>query len=180
MKSLDGRPVAPPLSHQVVEQVARAPQLYHRLVLVVGPARSGKTSALRELEAEHGWPLVNVNLALSERLLELTARQRALRVARIVDDIAHEREGPVVMLDNIEMLFHPDLKQDPLRLLSSLSRNRTVVATWRGTLQGQALIYASPEHPEYRRFDDPQALIVPTHTSYPVSRAAASAPEHSA
>lgn len=172
--------MAPPLSHQVAEHVARAPQLYYRLVIAVGPARSGKTSALRDLEAEHGWPLVNVNLSLSERLLELTARQRALRVARIVDDIVNEKESEVIMLDNIEMLFHPELEQDPLRLLQSLSRNRTIVATWRGALQGQALIYASPEHPEHRRFDDPQALIVSTHASYPVSRAAASAQEHSA
>lgn len=172
--------MAPPLSHQIAERVAEAPQLYHRLVLVVGPARSGKTAALRDLAAKHGWPLVNINLQLSERLLELTARQRALRVARLVDDIVNETRAETIMLDNIEMLFHPELKQDPLRLLQSLSRNRTVVATWRGAQQGESLTYASPEHPEFRRFDDPQALIVATHASHPVGQAAASAQEHSA
>lgn len=38
--------MAPPLSYQVAERVSEASQLYHRLVLVVGPARSGKTAAL--------------------------------------------------------------------------------------------------------------------------------------
>lgn len=152
--------MAPPLSHQVAEQVKKASQLYNRLVIVAGPRRSGKTSALRDLHDERGWPIVNINLALSERLLELTAKQRALRVARIVDDIVHEQAGDVVLLDNMEMLFHPDLKQDPLRLLQSLSRNRTIVATWRGAHLGTSLRYAAPDHPEYRRFEEPQALIV--------------------
>ena len=175
--------MAPSPSHQITERVAEAPHLYHRLVLVVGPARSGKTAALRDLAAAHGWPLVNINLLLSERLLELTVRQRALRVARIVDDIVNEKDAETIMLDNIEMLFHPELKQDPLRLLQSRSRNRTVVATWRGVLQGQSLkslTYASPDHPEFRRFDDPQALIVSTHASYPVGHTTASAQELSA
>jgi hypothetical protein len=152
--------MAPPLSFMVAEQVERAAQLYHRLVIVAGPPRSGKTAALRDLQAERGWPLVNMNLALSERLLELTTKQRALRVAGLVADIVREFAGDTILLDNIEMLFHPELKQDPLRLLQSLSRNRTVVAAWRGSYSGKSLTYAVPDHPEYRRVDDPQALMV--------------------
>ncbi len=152
--------MASPLSHQVAQQIAKARQLYYRLVIVVGPPRSGKTSVLHDLQDEHGWPIVNLNLALSEKLLELTAKQRALRVARIVDDIVQGQAGDTVLLDNIEMLFHPDLKQDPLRLLHSLSRNRTIVATWRGVQLGSSLTYAAPDHPEFRRFEEPQALMV--------------------
>lgn len=171
--------MASPLTHQVAEQIEKATQLYHRLVIVAGPPRSGKTSALRDLHNERGWPLVNVNLALSERLLELTAKQRALRVARIVDDIVQEQSGETVLLDNIEMLFHPDLKQDPLRLLQSLSRNRTIVATWRGAHLGTSLTYAAPDHPEFRRFEEPQALIVSCGGSRGTS-GRTSAQEHSA
>jgi len=171
--------MAPPLSQQVAEQIEKARQMYHRLVIVAGPPRSGKTSALRDLHDAHGWPLVNINLALSEKLLELTAKQRALRVARIVDDIVLEQEGDTVLLDNIEMLFHLDLKQDPLRLLQILSRNRTIVATWRGGQLGTSLTYAAPDHPEFRRFEGPQALIV-SSGGVPGSSGATSAQEHSA
>ena len=153
------------LSQEIADRVAEAPQLYHRLVLVVGPAHSGKTAAFRHLHEERGWPVVNVNLALSERLLPLAVRQRTLRVGRIVGDIVAEIDADPIMLDNIEMLFHPDLEQNPLQLLHSLSRKRTVVAAWRGRIQGRALIYASPDHPEFRRFDEPEALIVTSAAS---------------
>jgi len=49
--------MAESLFHQIEAQVAKAPQLYHRVVIVVGLARSGKTSALQKLEAQHGWPV---------------------------------------------------------------------------------------------------------------------------
>ncbi len=160
-----------PLSQRIAESVIAAANLYHRLVLVVGPTRSGKTTALNDLALEQGWPFINVNLTLSERLLELTVRQRSLRCARIVEEILGVVDSPVVLLDNLEMLFQPELAQDPLRLLQSLSRDRTVIATWRGHLQGGALIYASPEHPEYRRYDDPQSLIViSAEASFPARR----------
>ncbi len=163
--------MAEPLSYRIARHVADAAQLYHRLVLVVGPFQTGKTAALRELEAERGWPLLNLNLSLSQRMLELTTRQRALRVPRLLDDLADELESEVLLLDNLEMLFHPELQQHPLRLLQGLSRNRTVVAAWRGRQERKALHYASPEHPEYRRYDSPQALIVATtEPSFPPSR----------
>ncbi len=168
------------LSHQIAEHVEKAAQLYHRLVIVVGPSGSSKTTALRNLHDKFGWPIINVNLALSERLLELTTKQRALRVARLVDNIVQEHASTTVLLDNIEMLFHPDLKQDPLRLLQSLARHRTIVATWQGAQIGSSLTYAVPEHPEYRRFEDPEALIVLTTRADAARSGASSAQEYSA
>lgn len=84
-----------------------------------------------------------------------------------------------VLIDNIEMLFQPDLKQDPLRLLQSLSRNRTIVVAWRGAKLGSSLTYAAPNHPEFRCFEEPQALIVFSEDVSSNSKAA-STQEHSA
>ncbi len=124
---------------------------YHRLVLLVGPPRSGKTTALQALQAARGWLLVNVNLALSQRLLDWTRKQRAVRVAGLLSDLADETPGEVLLLDNLELLFGRELELAPLRLLQGLSRNRTVVASWCGQVVGEQLTYAEPGHPEYRR-----------------------------
>jgi hypothetical protein len=148
------------LASQIEGVLPRARDAYYKLVLAVGPARSGKTPTLSKLAARHSWPRVNVNLRLSERLLELTHRQRATRVASILDAMIRAEESDVVLLDNIELLFAEELAQDPLRLLQSLSRNRTIVAAWPGSFNGTYLTFAQPGHPEARRFQTPQAVIV--------------------
>ena len=140
------------LSDQIISLIQQVPELYHRLVLVVAPSGSGKTSALKEVQQSLGAPLINVNLEISRRMLELTTRQRALQASRLLEDILRENRSDVVLLDNIEILFEKSLKQDPLRLLQGLSRNRTIVATWNGKIGDNYLIYAAPDHPEYRRY----------------------------
>jgi hypothetical protein len=148
------------LSSQIEDVLPRTREAYYKLVLAVGPARTGKTAVLIKLATQHSWPRLNVNLRLSERLLELTQRQRATRVAGILDDMIREEISEVVLLDNIELLFAEELAQDPLRLLQSLSRNRTIVAAWPGGFDGVSLTYAEPGHPEARRYQTPQAVIV--------------------
>ena len=148
-----------PPSNQIIEKIKQASELYHRLVLVVAPSGSGKTSALRKVGQYLGSPIVNVNLELSRRMLNLTVRQRALQVSRLLEDVLRDTENEVVLLDNIEILFARPLKQDPLRLLQGLSRNRTVVATWNGEIKNQILIYAGPEHPEYHRYPASELVV---------------------
>ena len=149
-----------PLSSKIQDALSRIRDAYYKLVLAVGPARTGKTAVLTELAALHSWPRMNVNLRLSERLIELTRRQRATRVAGILDNMIREEKSDVVLLDNIELFFAEELAQDPLRLLQSLSRNRIIVAAWPGDFDGALLTYAEPSHPESRRYQTPQAAIV--------------------
>ncbi|OPY78413.1 MAG: hypothetical protein A4E70_02382 [Syntrophus sp. PtaU1.Bin005] len=146
--------------HDKIKRSLQAAEgLYHQLVLLVGETGSGKTGVLRDIAEELGADVINVNLALSGELLELTAKQRSLRLPDILDQIAAQGQSPVV-LDNIEILFDKDLKQDPLRLLQGISRNRAVVASWNGTMNSGRLLYAETGHPEYRSYDSVDALIV--------------------
>ena len=87
----------------------------------------------------------------------------------------------VLLLDNLEILFDVRLKQDPLRLLQQLSRNKTIVVAWPGGVvdpheaydasarkeerrathdAGRYLTYAVPDHPEYRRYPIRNLIIV--------------------
>lgn len=151
--------MAEPIQDKIKRSLQSAEGLYQRLVLLVGETGSGKTSVLRDVAEEFRTSVINVNLALSNELLELTAKQRSLRLPGILDQIADKANAPVV-LDNLEILFDKDLKQDTLRLLQSISRNRVVVASWNGTSIGGRLLYAETGHPEYRSYDSVDALIV--------------------
>ena len=151
--------MAEPIHDKIKRSLQAAEGLYHRLVLLVGETGSGKTGVLREVAEEFGSSVVNVNLALSGELLELTAKQRSLRLPGILDQIADQPQSPVV-LDNLEILFDKDLQQDPLRLLQALCRNRAVVAAWNGTMNSGRLLYAETGQPEYRSYDSVDAMVV--------------------
>ena len=144
---------------KVNRSLQAAEGLYHRLVLLVGESGSGKTRVLRDVAMDLGTEVININLALSAELLDLTVKQRALRLPGILDQIADKAHSPVV-LDNLEILFDKSLKQDPLRLLQAISRNRSVVASWSGSTAGSRLTYAETGHPEYRRYDLTDLMVV--------------------
>ena len=148
------------LIDQVLGKIDQVVELYHRLLLIAAPAGSGKTSALQDLHERLGLPLVNVNLELSRQMLDLTERQRALQLPRLLLTIINEAKGDSVLLDNIEILFDVSLKQDPFRLLQGLSRNKTIIAAWNGSIDTNYLIYATPDHLEYKRYPTRDLLIV--------------------
>lgn len=152
--------MAEPLSDKVMRRIGHAAELYHRLVMLVAPAGSGKTAALHDVHERTAAPLVNINLELSRHMLDLTERQRALQLPSILAEIIGASAADVVLLDNVEVLFDVSLKQDPLRLLQGLSRNRTVVVAWSGSIDGENMIYATPDHPEYRRYPVRDFLVV--------------------
>ncbi len=149
-----------PLADQIIRKVKPAAELYHRLILVVAPAGAGKTTVLRDVRDRIGAPLVNVNLALARRMLDLTERQRSLQLQRLLEEIIFDHDEEIILLDNIEIIFDLSLKQDPLRLLQRISRSKTVVAAWSGTIVEEFLTYAVPAHAEYRRCPIHNLLVV--------------------
>lgn len=151
--------MAESIQNRIKRSIQSADGLYYRLVLLVGETGSGKTSVLCDIADEYGTSVVNVNLNLSSQLLQLTTKQRSLRLPELLGRIADETQIPVV-LDNLEILFDKDLRQDPLRLLQGISRNRVVIASWSGVSDGGRLLYATHGNPEYRSYDSVDALIV--------------------
>jgi hypothetical protein len=140
------------LSDQIIRKIDEVATMYHRLVLVVAPPGGGKTRALQEVARRARLPLINLNLELSQRLIDLTERQRVIHLSRLLADIVTAHADQVVLLDNTEILFDPSIQQNPLPLLQGISRNKVVVAAWNGTVEKGHLAYASPDHPEYRRY----------------------------
>ncbi len=152
------------IEKKLKEAMEQAQRSFHRLVLLVGPSGTGKTGVLRQLAESQGCPYLNVNLHLSQRMLELPRSRRPRQVDRIVSGLVDEHPGDVLVLDNLEILFDPSLQIDPMRLLKSVSRKQTIAAAWSGTLHDGSLTYAEPDHPEYRSYRDVDVLVVSVST----------------
>ena len=150
----------------IKDAILHAPAMYSRLILLVGPSGSGKTHALKEFSVEHGKKILNVNLEMSKALLELPIQRRESHVHTIFQDLINDflgNEDPqtaLVFLDNMEILFDKDLKQDPLILLQGVSRNTTIIASWNGLWKQKRLTFAIQGHPEYRFYDKIDAQII--------------------
>ena len=155
---------------QIRQRLSGIADIYNRLVLLVGPSGSGKTASLRALADAENVPVLNVGSEISRRLLDLTERQRILQLPTLLEEAAAGLPGDLTILDNTEVLFNPVLKQDPLRLLQGLSRDRTVVASWLGDVDGGMLTYAVPEHPEFRRYPSADLLVACLKRSDPPAR----------
>jgi hypothetical protein len=153
------------LAEQIIQKLEQTADLYYRLIIIVTPSGGGKTPALRKVHEQIEAPIINVNLELSRRMLDLTERQRSVQAQKIFEEIVNESQGDIVLLDNIEILFDPALKQDPLRLLQRISRNRTLIVAWNGTCNSTHFTYASPEHGEFKRYPIGDLILIsPGHS----------------
>jgi hypothetical protein len=101
------------------EPIQEAAGQYYRLVVLGGAPASGKTTALQSVAQKFGCQLVNVNMDLSKRMLELTRNQRSRQVERLLKEVIAAVPGDVVLLDNLEILFDTGLEVEPLRLLGA-------------------------------------------------------------
>ncbi|MBZ9908075.1 BREX-3 system P-loop-containing protein BrxF [Mesorhizobium sp. BR115XR7A] len=134
--------------NQRVDDVA---SLNSKLIIVIGPPRSGKTRLLNALAKQRQVGAVNVGAALGHMLLEIPGTRRHVEVGDLFKDVAaaHAADG-LVLLDNIELLFDRSLRLNPLDLLKRQAHVRRVVAVWPGEINGSRLIYAARGHPEYQ------------------------------
>lgn len=156
---------ADPTLTRLGEAIRQAANQYFRLVILAGGPGSGKTAALQSIAHQAGCQIVNVNLELSKKMLELTRTQRSRQVERLLKEVIAAVPGDVVLLDNLEILFDTGLEVEPLRLLQISSRNRTLAATWNGTYAGGTLTYAEPGHPEFVQFKQVDAVVIPVGNS---------------
>lgn len=135
-------------------------ELTYQLILIVAPSGSGKTTILQELSRRKNYPIINVNLQFAARLKELSKSQRRLRADQLLAEIVAQSGNSLVLLDNIEILFEVSLKLNPMALLKKISRNRPVIASWSGSVDGIRLIYAQQGHPEYGIYDLEDIIVI--------------------
>lgn len=141
--------------------IAEIGDLNSKLVLLVGPSRSGKTSLLHELGAKLHVVPINVGLELGRRLAAKPNSKRGFSAGELLREIADkEQTGDLLLLDNLELLFEKGLQINPLDLVKRLAHSKRVVAVWPGELRGDRLIYADMSHPEFRDYSRDGVVVL--------------------
>lgn len=135
----------------ILESLKVSSDLYYKLVLLTGEYASDKSEILKNIAKSFNVPVINISLSISTQLFELTTKQRALRLTGIFDNLLPS-DQPLAIFDHIEILFDPQLQQDPLQLMKKISKNQKILASWNGPITNNQLKYAEPNHPEYRSY----------------------------
>jgi hypothetical protein len=128
----------------------------HRLIILLGGFDSGKTTLIKELAEELNGRYINLNLELTERLLALPRNRYAdgVTVHEEIDRICDEYspDGQPLFVDNIEILFSPELgKINPVDTFKRISRQRVVVLALPAKRQGNYAEYSQIGREDYFR-----------------------------
>lgn len=124
-----------------------------KLVLLIGPPRSGKSNLLGQLAARRQTRVLSVTATLGRELLTVPSTRRHLQAAELLKELADEfASHGLVLMDNIELLFDRTLQLSPLDLLKRHAHARRVIAVWPGDLREDRLSYATTGHPEYQDY----------------------------
>lgn len=157
--------VAPVPGLDKLERMVReVDDLQSKLILLVGI--SAKTLLLRALAEHLQTAPVNVGAELGHRLAVTPVLKRSFSTGELLREVANSVDSKApLLLDNIEVLFEPSLKVNPLDLIKRLAHSRCVVAVWPGEMRDGHLVYASMGHPEYRDYNRDSVVIFETEQS---------------
>lgn len=146
---------------QLERLIGEIGDLNSKLILLVGPGRSGKTQLLRQLGAKLNIEPLNVGLELGRRLAATPKNKRGFSAGELLREISDkERTEAPLLIDNLELLFEPGLQINPLDLVKRLAHSKRVVAVWPGELRGDRLIYADMSHPEHRDYSRDGVVVL--------------------
>jgi hypothetical protein len=127
--------------------------LNSKLVLLIGPPRSGKSDLLAQLSARRQARVLNVGAALGRELLAVPSTRRHLHATDLLKDLADDAASHgLLLMDNIELLFDRTLQLSPLDLLKRHAHARRVIAVWPGEIREDRISYAMTGHPEHRDY----------------------------
>lgn len=150
-----------PTLERLVEEVS---DLQSKLILVVGDR--GKTKLLRALARRLDASPINVGVKLGHRLAATPASDRGFVTNELLREVTNEGSGGTpLLLDNLEVLFEPSLKINPLNVIKLLAHSRLIVAVWPGEMRSERLIYASMGHPEHRDYTRDGVVVFETAQS---------------
>jgi len=129
-----------------------------QLILVCDGNWQDRSKLLQAIASEQGLVYAAIGLPFAKALLGQPPRDRSLSTIELLDHLSSSSSSGLA-LDHIEILFDPDLHVDPLRSVQALARRHLVILAWPGKYLSGRLIYAEPEHVEYRIYPVDNILV---------------------
>ena len=149
----------PAAARELVVELQSAPG---RIALVVGDDDPGPLMALAD--------------ALGEEVTSVGERLTTGEAPLPPDKVVQQLLG-ATLLDDVDILFDPELNMDPLALVRQLSRRHPVILYWPGSVQGGEANYSEPgrkDHFRSRLVDavilHPLARVFPDQPAYRLER----------
>lgn len=127
-------------------------QEYFKLILIVGESRSGKSELLKEIVSSCNFAYINMGEELSQKLSVRPIDLRPAEAEEIAAEIIAEAKTSRVAIDNTEVIFEYPIRMNPLRFLKTQSQQKTIVATWSGSLGDNEISYGASSHPSSERY----------------------------
>ena len=110
----------------------------------------------QQVVAEVATAPLDIGLLLSEALLSVPEQRRASRVQTVLMAALLARQPGPVLCTEIDLLFEPQLAQDPLWLLRSCSHRTPLIVLWPGSFRDNILAYGVQTHFHYRTWPRPE------------------------
>lgn len=129
-----------------------------QLVLVSGGTWETRTGLLQAAASEFGLKYADIGLPLAKELLNQSPTNRTLFLSGMIEKLVHEANQGLA-LDKIEILFDPELHIDPFQFVCNLSHGHLILLAWPGIYESSRLIYAEPDHPEYRVYQTSDTIV---------------------
>jgi hypothetical protein len=95
---------------------------------------------------------LDLNYALSAPLTNTPKQDRPKLVGQLIAALINDVHGERILITGLEILFDRSLAVDPIRLLSTCAKNKTLLVSWPGDKTSSGLSYAAPSHPEHRTY----------------------------
>ena len=129
-----------------------------QLVLVSGGGWEIRTELLQAVASKLNFKYTAIGLPFAKELLGQSPTHRPLFISEMIEKLVQVANQGLA-LDQIEILFDPELHIDPLRFVRTLSHGHLILLSWPGIYKSSRLIYAEPDHPEYRVYQVSDTLV---------------------
>lgn len=141
-------------SRPAIDRFLAAPP-YEPCLLLVSPEIETLGAAQNYLQEHYDWTVLSIGRLLSSELTAVAPAKRPRRVWGILQKAVREQGNGPLLCTDVDLLFHPSLKQNPLHLFRDASRQNPLIVLWPGTFEDDILAYGVEEHGHYRTWPHP-------------------------